>query len=69
MLVYTVSRPTSEDDTPALTRLIQWYEDDLRGKWIRGNDLRSRYIDQARLEGNVLMNSKRSDWVDLKFPE
>ncbi|KAF2028108.1 hypothetical protein EK21DRAFT_90931 [Setomelanomma holmii] len=66
--LYYVSRDSSDNAQPVLTRMINGYTETSE-KWSKRNDLHVRMIEQAGEDRVLFMNTKPQEYVDMKFPE
>jgi hypothetical protein len=66
--LYFVSRDSSDNSQPFLTRMINGYTESAE-KWSKRNDLHVRMIEQAGEDRVLFMNTKPHEHVNMKFPE
>ncbi|KAH7061654.1 hypothetical protein BKA63DRAFT_527924 [Paraphoma chrysanthemicola] len=66
--LYFVSRDSSDNAQPVLTRVINGYTETTE-KWSKRNDLHVRMIEQAGEDRVLFMNTRPQEHVDMKFPE
>jgi hypothetical protein len=66
--VYFVSRNSSDNSQPFVTRMIDGYTETSE-KWSKRNDLHVRMIEQAGEDRVLFQNTRPQEHVEMKFPE